>query len=56
MILLLIFAAGFVYGWFKAKRAGGKVVDRLRYGFILGLAPVLVAYAVASLGDWQGLF
>lgn len=56
MILILIFAAGFVFGWFKARRAGGGIADRLRYGFILGLAPTLVAYAIASLGDWQGFF
>ena len=56
MILILIFAAGFAYGWVKAKRAGGRAVDRLRYGIIHGLAPMLAVYAIASLGDWQGFF
>lgn len=56
MILILVFLALFALGWVRAMRAGGGVVDRLRYGFIHGLAGALVVYAAATLGDWQGLF
>ena len=56
MILLLAFAAFFALGWVRAQRAGGGVMDRVRYGFIHGLAVVLVLFAVATIGDWQGFF
>lgn len=56
MILILLFAAGFAYGWLKARRAGGRTADRLRYGVIHGLAPTLLVYVIATLGDWQGFF
>ncbi len=56
MILILVFLAFAALGWFRAARAGGGTVDRVRYAFIHGLAAVLVVYVVATLGDWQGLF
>mgnify|MGYP000585826100 CR=1 FL=1 len=56
MILILIFAAFFALGVIRAIRAGGKTADQLRYGFIHGVAAVLVIYAVATIGDWQGIF
>ena len=56
MILILIFLGFFGYGFWRAKRAGGGTVDRLRYGVIHRLAAALVVYAVATLGDWQGVF
>jgi uncharacterized membrane protein len=56
MILLLVFLGFFALGFWRARRAGGGTADRLRYGFIHGLAAALVVYAVATLGDWQGLF
>ncbi len=55
MILILIFLGFFILGMARARRAGGKMVDQLRYGFIHGLAAVLVVYAIATIGDWQGL-
>lgn len=56
MILILVFLAFAALGWIRAMRAGGGTADRLRYAFIHGLAAVLVVYAVATLGDWQGVF
>jgi hypothetical protein len=56
MILILIFLGFFALGVLRAIRAGGKTVDQLRYGVIHGLAAVLVVYAIATIGDWQGLF
>ena len=56
MILILIFLGFFALGVVRARRAGGKLVDQLRYGFIHGLAAVLIVYAIATLGDWQGFF
>ncbi|SFI66181.1 hypothetical protein [Albimonas pacifica] len=56
MILLIAFALFFAWGWLRARRAGGRTADRLRYGLIHGLAAVLVIYVVATLGDWQGFF
>ena len=56
MILILIFLLLFALGWRRAQVAGGGTVDRLRYGFIHGLAGVLIVFGVATLGDWQGLF
>lgn len=56
MILILIFAAFFALGVIRAIRAGGKLADQLRYGVIHGLAAVLVVYAIATIGDWQGIF
>lgn len=56
MILILVFAAFFAYGWVKARRAGGDVADRLRYGFVHGIAATLLVFAVVTLGDWFGWF
>jgi fumarate reductase subunit D len=56
MILILVFAALFALGWIRAKRRGGQLADRLRYGFVHGLVGVLVVFGVATIGDWQGLF
>lgn len=56
MILVVVFALLFALGFLRARRAGGGTADRLRYGFIHGLAGVLVIYVIATLGDWQGFF
>ena len=56
MILLLVFAGLFWFGWKRAERRGGGRVDRLRYGFVHALAGTLAVFAIATLGDWQGLF
>lgn len=56
MTLILIFIGFFAFGMIRAKRAGGQIVDQLRYGVIHGLAAVLVVYAIATIGDWQGIF
>lgn len=56
MILILVFAALFYLGWKRAERRGGGRVDKLRYGFVHGLVGVLAVFAVATIGDWQGLF
>ncbi|MGM0586321.1 MAG: hypothetical protein ACQEUZ_16865 [Pseudomonadota bacterium] len=56
MILLLVFLAFFAFGWWRAAKRGGGIADKLRYGFIHGLAAALVVYTVATLGDWQGVF
>ncbi len=56
MILIAVFLALFALGWVRATRAGGPLVDKFRYGFIHGLAGVLLVYAVATIGDWQGFF
>ena len=56
MPLIAVFLALFALGWVRATRAGGPLVDKLRYGFIHGLAGTLVVYAIATLGDWQGVF
>ncbi|MDF2231851.1 hypothetical protein P2H44_04735 [Albimonas sp. CAU 1670] len=55
MPLLIAFVLFFAWGWWRARKAGGGVADRVRYGLIHGLAVALVLYAVATLGDWQGL-
>ena len=55
MILLAVFLAFFALGWVRATRAKGGTADKLRYGFVHGLAAALVVYALATLGDWQGL-
>ncbi|MFT4793302.1 MAG: hypothetical protein ACJAVR_002671 [Paracoccaceae bacterium] len=56
MILILIFLGFFALGVLRARRAGGNITDQLRYGFTHGLPAVLVVYAVATIGDWQGFF
>ena len=56
MMLIATFAALFAYGWWRAARAGGGTPDRVRYGFIHGLAGALAVFAVATLGDWWGWF
>jgi hypothetical protein len=56
MVLILVFLAFFALGWFRARKAGGRTVDRIRYGAIYGLAAVLIVYLAATLGDWQGVF
>ena len=55
MILLAVFVIFFAYGFWRAKRAGGGLPDKVRYGVIFGLIATLVVYAVATLGDWYGL-
>lgn len=55
MPLLIAFVLFFAWGWWRARKAGGGVADRVRYGLIHGLAVALVLYTVATLGDWQGL-
>lgn len=55
MLLLIIFIAGFGYGYYRAMRMGGATVDRLRYGFVHGLAFALAVYVAATLADWWGL-
>ena len=56
MILIALFLALFAWGWWKAARAGGPLIDRLRYGFIHGAAGTLLVYVIATIGDWQGFF
>jgi hypothetical protein len=56
MILALVFLGFFGLGWYRARRAGGGTADRLRYGIVHGLAATLVVFAIATLGDWQGVF
>lgn len=56
MILILIFLGFFAYGVVRARRAGGNLADQLRYGFTHGLPAVLIVYAIATIGDWQGVF
>ncbi len=56
MVLLAIFLGFFALGWVRATRQQGGTADKLRYGLIHGLAAVLVVYAIATLGDWQGFF
>jgi hypothetical protein len=56
MILIVVFVAFFALGIVRARRAGGKTIDQIRYGFVHGLAALLVVYAIATIGDWQGLF
>ncbi|SET02878.1 hypothetical protein [Oceanicella actignis] len=55
MILLAVFIAFFALGWLRARRAGGGLADRVRYGIVHGLAAALALYAFVTLGDWQGL-
>jgi len=56
MLLILVFAAFFALGWLRAQRAGGGRADKLRYGFIHALAATLLVFAVATIGDFTGLF
>ncbi|MEO0679641.1 MAG: hypothetical protein AAF192_04405 [Pseudomonadota bacterium] len=56
MLLTLTFAGFFALGWLRAARAGGGTADKLRYGAIHGLAATLVVFAVATVGDFTGLF
>jgi hypothetical protein len=55
MVLITLFIAGFVIGYYRAFKFGGGVMDRLRYGFIHGLVAALAVYIVATLADWWGL-
>jgi hypothetical protein len=56
MILIITFIAFFALGVVRARKAGGALVDQLRYGFIHALAAFLVVYAIATIGDWQGIW
>lgn len=56
MILILIFLGFFALGVVRARRVGANVADQLRYGLTHGLPAVLIVYAIATIGDWQGIF
>jgi hypothetical protein len=56
MILIITIIAFFALGVVRARKVQGALVDQLRYGFIHALAALLVVYAIATLGDWQGLW
>ncbi|MEM6743340.1 MAG: hypothetical protein AAF676_06350 [Pseudomonadota bacterium] len=56
MLLILVFAGFFWLGWTRAARAGGGRPDKLRYGIIHALAATLLVFAVATIGDFTGMF
>ena len=53
MILVLAFAAGGVFGVWRARQRGGSVADQAQYGLAHGFALLVATAAVALL---LGLF
>lgn len=51
MPLLAAFLVFAVFGWFRAARQGAGTADKLRYGFIHGLAGLLLMLFVGVISD-----
>jgi hypothetical protein len=47
MVLILVFLAGAVFGWMRARRRGGGTADRAQYAFAHGFAALILAAAFA---------
>ncbi|MEM7526404.1 MAG: hypothetical protein AAF416_01840 [Pseudomonadota bacterium] len=44
---VLAFAAGFAFGWMRAKRRGGRRSDCVQMGLAHGIPAALVGFAVS---------
>ncbi|WP_233416896.1 hypothetical protein [Halovulum marinum] len=49
MIPLIAFAAGFAFGWLRARRRGGNRLDKLQYGAGHGIFAAILALAAVIL-------
>ena len=56
MILPFVFLAGAAFGWYRAHRRGGQLLDKLQYAVAHGLAAFLVVLVVSIVSDRIGLF
>ncbi len=49
MPLVLAFALGWLYGFFKTRRIGMPVQDQIHRGFVFGMAFALAAFTLGVL-------
>jgi hypothetical protein len=55
MILGIAFVLGFAFGWLRATRRAGNLLDKLQYGAVHAIIFVLVALVLTMALDWAGL-
>ncbi|MDR6264435.1 hypothetical protein [Roseobacter sp. N2S] len=54
MFTIPAFLIGAIVGWFRARKFGGKLADKIQYAAIHGIFFFLVALIATVLADWQG--
>lgn len=55
MPLIALFLAGFIVGFYRGRKRGGRTVDHLQYGVAHGFGFLVAGIGVALVGNLFGI-